>query len=67
MVDVALREIESAAAVYSFPINRSVPIKYGPLTEQDSIPDYYPLWFAWVSFSLLYSTPRNIRDIEKFL
>lgn len=67
MVDVALREIESAAAIYSFPIDRSVPIKYGPLTEQDSIPDYYPLWFAWVSFSLIYSTPRNIRDIEKFL
>ena len=48
-------------------IDRSVPVKFGPFTEQESIPDFYPFWFAWVSFSVSYPITRNIRDIENLL
>lgn len=66
-VDIALRELESVTNIDGLLIDRSTPIKYGPLTEQEAIPDYYPFWFAWVSFSLAYPLMRNIKDLENFL
>ena len=48
-------------------IDRSQHIKYGPLTEQESIPDFYPFWFAWVSFKINYPLVRNVEDFHKFL
>lgn len=66
-VDIALREIESRTNIAGYEIDRSVPVKFGPLTEQEAIPDYYPFWFAWVSFSLTYPLRRNVREIESFL
>ncbi|NLH01180.1 MAG: hypothetical protein GX488_04640 [Clostridiales bacterium] len=66
-VDTALRAIESTARIGDYTIDRSAPIKYGPLTEQDSIPDYYPLWFAWVSFTVTHSIRRSNQDINNLL
>lgn len=67
MVDIALREVESLTNIDGLVIDRSVPVKFGPFTEQEAIPDYYPFWFAWVSFSVMYPITRNIRDIENLL
>ena len=67
MVDIALREIESATNIGSLVIDRSVPVKFGPLKEQESIPDFYPFWFAWVSFTVSYPIVRNIRGVENLL
>ena len=67
MVDIALLEVESVTNIDGLVIDRSVPVKFGPFTEQESIPDFYPFWFAWVSFSVSYPITRNIRDIENLL
>lgn len=67
MVDIALREIESVTNIGGLVIDRGVPVKFGPLTEQEAIPDFYPFWFAWVSFSIQYPITRRIRDVDKFL
>lgn len=67
MVDVALHEIESVTNLNGLVIDRSVPVKYGPWAEQEDVPDFYPFWFAWVSFSLTYPVVRAVRDMEKFL
>lgn len=67
-VDIALRAVESTTYIGEYHIDRSTPIKFGPLTEQEAIPDLYPLWFAWVSFRVSYPlTMRNIEDLNKFL
>ncbi len=66
-VDAALREVESVTNIEGYALDRLKPIKFGPLTEQESIPDFYPFWFAWMSFSLTYPITRNIREIENFL
>ena len=66
-VDVALRALESAPNIGGYAIDRAQPIKYGPLTEQESIPDFYPFWFAWVSFKITYPLVRNVEDYQKFL
>ena len=66
-VDVALRAVESTMAIKGHAIDTSVAVKFGPLTEQEAIPDYYPFWFAWISFQLKYPLMRNIADIQKHL
>ena len=67
MIDIVLREIESVTNVDGLVIDRKVPIKYGPLTEQESIPDFYPFWFCWVTFTVTYPITRVIRGVEEFL
>ena len=67
MVDIALRSVESITAIGGYALSRDVPVKFGPLTEQESIPDYYPFWFAWISFRLNYPLMRNNQDIQKYL
>lgn len=66
-VDIALREIESTTYIGDYAIDRTGGVKYGPLTEQESIPDYYPFWFAWVNFRLTYPLFRNNDEVLKFL
>ena len=66
-VDTALRAIESATHIGGYVIDRVTPIKYGPLAEQEAIPDFYPYWFTWVSFRVNYPLVRNIPDIQNFL
>lgn len=66
-VDIALRAIESVSYIGGFAVDKATPIKYGPLTEQDSIPDLYPTWFAWVSFRVIYPLARNNEELQDFL
>ena len=66
-VDIALRELGSTTTVGGCSIDRSVPIKFGPLTDQGTIIEAYPLWFAWCSFSLTYDLRRNIAAIQNLL
>ena len=67
-VDVALRALESTAIIGGqYTIDRSKPIEFGPLKEQEAIADFYPFWFAWVSFTVNYDLRRNIAEIQHLL
>lgn len=67
-VDIALRAVESVTNIGGYMIDRSTPVKFGPLTEQEAIPDLYPFWFAWISFRVNYPlTMRNINDLKELL
>lgn len=67
LVDIALREIESVTNIGGLVIDRQTPIRYGPFTEQKQIIDFYPFWYAWVSFTLQYPIQRNVRGVETLL
>ncbi|WP_306541988.1 hypothetical protein [Acidaminococcus intestini] len=66
-VDIALRAVESVTNIGGYAIDRAKSVKFGPLTEQEAIPDFYPMWFAWVSFTVNYPLRRNIQGIQEFL
>ena len=67
-VDIALRALENVTHIAGYAIDRSTPIKFGPLTEQNEIADLYPTWFAWITFRVTYPlSMRNIADIQNFL
>ena len=65
--DIAVQAVESATNISGYKIDRSIPVEFGPLTEQEAVPDYYPFWFTWVSFQLTYPLMRNINEAEDFL
>lgn len=66
-VDIALRKLGNTISVGDCELDRSVPFEYGPFTEQGEIIEAYPLWYAWVSFSVTYPLRRNAEDIEQYL
>lgn len=66
-VDTALRAVESTTNIGGYVIDHETPIEFGPLTEQEAIPDFYPLWFAWISFRVNYPLRRNNEDYQKYL
>lgn len=66
-VDIARRALESTTRIGDVIIDRSTPIQFGPLTEQEAIPDFYPFWFAWISFRVTYPLRRNIPELENLL
>lgn len=65
--DLAVQAVESATHISGYKIDRSIPVKFGPLTEQEAVPDFYPFWFTWVTFQLTYPLLRNIEDTQEFL
>lgn len=65
--DIAVQAIESTTNIAGYEIDRSVPVKFGPLTEQEAVPDYYPFWFTWVTFQLNYPLMRRIEEVQEFL
>lgn len=65
--DIAVQAVESVTNISGYKIDRSIPVKFGPLTEQEAVPDYYPFWFSWVTFQLTYPLLRNIENVQEFL
>lgn len=67
-VDIALRAVESTVVIGNeFTIDRSSPVKYGPLVEQDAIVESYPFWYAWISFKVNYNLRRNVAELQNLL
>ena len=67
LVDIALAEIESAATIGGLRLDLTQPIAFGPLKDQEGIPDFYPFWFAWVEFSLTRKLIRHTGEYDNFL
>lgn len=66
-VDDILRRLGSINNIGNLVILKNKNITYGPYKEQESIPDYYPHWFAWIQFSVRSDFLRNNEEIEQFL
>lgn len=67
-VDLALREIESAEIIGGLlRVVKEDGITYGPYTEQDSILDCYPYWYAWVEFTVSYGITRQHPQYDHYL
>lgn len=64
--DDILRRLGSTSNIGNLEIIRNKNITFGPYKEQDSIPDCYPFWFAWIQFYVRSDFLRN-DNIEQFL
>ena len=66
-VDLARGAVENVTAIGGYAIDRTTPIKFGPMTEQEAIADLYPFWVAWLQFRMNYKIVRNIENLKEFL
>lgn len=63
-VDTALRLIENAEYLGDLRVIKEKGITFGPVTEQDAVPDFYPYWFAWAEFSVEETLTRNPKSYQ---
>lgn len=67
-VDIARRAVESTVIISDeYTIDRTSPVEYGPLTDQNAIVESYPFWYAWISFKVNYNLRRNVVEIQNLL
>ena len=66
-VDTALRLIENAEYIGELRVIKEDGITFGPVAEQDAVPDYYPYWFAWVEFSVEETLTRHPTSYQHLL
>lgn len=57
--DIALAALEGSQIIAGVRVDSSVPITYGPFTEDGEIWDYYPYWFGWVCFTISCGVPER--------
>lgn len=52
LIDTALRELGRTTLIADLTVDKTVPVKFSPLKEQNSIPDFYPYWFSVLTFTV---------------
>ena len=66
-VDLAVRKLESADHIGPCTIDKSVPFEYGPVKVDEAIADFYPFWYAELSFHVTYPLMRNNEEYDQYL
>lgn len=66
-VDTALRMIENAEYIGDLRVIKELGITFGPVAEQDAVPDFYPYWFAWAEFSVEETLTRHAKNYDHLL
>ena len=46
---------------------KELGITFGPVAEQDAVPDFYPYWFAWAEFSVEETLTRHAKNYDHLL
>lgn len=66
-VDLAVQKLESVDRIGTCTIDKSTPFEYGPAKVDEAIADFYPFWYAELTFRVTYPLMRNNQDYEKYL
>lgn len=66
-VDTALRLIENAEYLNELRVIKEEGITFGLVTEQDTMIDFYPFWYAWAEFSVEEPLTRNPQSYNDLL
>lgn len=66
-VDALVRKIESVTGINGLYLAPGEAVTFGPYKEQDTIPDFYPHWFAYVQFTVRSDFFRNNPELEELL
>ena len=66
-IDYIMERLRSTELIDGIRIIKENGIKYGPISDQGQIPNFYPYYFAWVSFSVEYGIPTSKAQIRNLL
>lgn len=67
-VDFTLRKVSNTNSIGSrIRIKHEDSVSFGPMTENDTIPNYYPYWCAWIEFTIQYGVSSTKEDITNLI
>jgi hypothetical protein len=67
-VDYTLRKLTNTNSISSnIRIKHEDKITFGPMTENETIPNYYPCWGAWIEFTIQYGINTTNEDITNLI
>lgn len=66
-VDTALREVENTEYMDGLRVVKEEDITFGLFAEQDSVPDFYPFWYAWVELTVAETLTRTQASYDHLL
>ena len=66
-VDYTMMKIRNTELIDDLRIVKENGIKYGPISDQGQIPNFYPYYFAWMTFSVEYGIPSSKAQIRELL
>lgn len=65
-VDYIMKKLRDIELIDDLRIIKESGIHYGPISDQGQIPNFYPYYFAWMTFSVEYgiaSSKAQIKDL----
>ena len=66
-VDLAVRKLTSVNSIGNCIIDKNTPFEYGPAKVDEAIADYYPYWYAELTFRVTYPLLRYNEELENNL
>ena len=66
-VDYIMKKLRDTELIEDMRVLKENGIHYGPASDQGAIPDFYPYYYAWVSFSVEYGIPSSKAQIKDLL
>ena len=67
-VDFTLRKLTNTNFINSkIRIKHEDRINFGPMTENETLPNYYPYWCAWIEFTIKYGVNSTKEDITNLI
>ena len=67
LVDYIMRKLRDTELIEDLRVIKENGIHYGPISDQGQIPNFYPYYFAWMSFSVEYGMPSSKAQIRDLL
>lgn len=67
-IDFTLRKLTNTHSISpKIRIKHEDKINFGPMTENETIPNYYPYWCAWIEFTIQYGVNSINEDITNLI
>ena len=66
-IDYTMERIRNTELIDGLRIVKENGIKCGPIEDNGQIPNFYPYYFAWMSFSVEYGIPTSKEEIRHLL
>ena len=67
-IDFTLRKVTNTNSISSrIRIKHDDKINFGPMAENETIPNYYPYWCAWMEFTIQYGVNSTNKDITNLI
>lgn len=67
LVDYIMKKLRDTELIDDMRVIKENGIHYGPISDQGQIPNFYPYYFAWMTFSVEYGIQSSKAQIRELL